>query len=75
MPIELSEDECPICHGNRQIAKIAQKMGYRPDIAFIRVRELEKAIKEAIKDSENDDLWGPDVTIIQYLKKALKEEA
>lgn len=36
---------CPYCHGDAEVAEIAIRMGFRPDVAFCRVRELEREIK------------------------------
>lgn len=32
---------CPICGGDQVVGNIAKRMGYRPDVAFARVRRLE----------------------------------
>jgi hypothetical protein len=40
--------DCPYCHGDKQVAKIAKAMGFRPDIAFMRIRRLELGIAEAM---------------------------
>ena len=32
---------CKICNGDPIIADIAQRMGYRPDVAFAKIRRLE----------------------------------
>lgn len=34
---------------------------------------LRAAIKRAIDDSESGDGWGPDVTVVGYLREALGE--
>ena len=33
--------ECKCCHGDQEIANVAVRMGYRPDIAFARIKKLE----------------------------------
>jgi len=35
---------CKTCGGDDEVAKIAERMGFRPDIAFVRIKKLEKAI-------------------------------
>lgn len=46
------EFDCEYCHGDQRVAKIAKRMGYRPDVAFIRIKELEEAMREFV--DEND---------------------
>jgi len=41
----MDSNECPDCGGNLEIAKIARKMGHRPDVAFARVNQLERLLK------------------------------
>ena len=40
---------CKICGGDDAVAKIAEAMGYRPDVAFVRVRKLEQFIRNGIE--------------------------
>ena len=44
--------ECKYCHGDQEVAEIAQKMGFRPDVAFMRIKELESAMQEFIEDTQ-----------------------
>lgn len=37
---------CKICGGDDGVAKIAETMGFRPDVAFVKIRRLEKAISD-----------------------------
>ena len=41
--------DCPYCHGDKAVAKIAKAMGFRPDVAFLRIKILEAAIKNALE--------------------------
>lgn len=45
-------EDCPYCHGDKDVAKIAQSMGFRPDITFARIRQLEIAINDFIVEHE-----------------------
>ena len=33
--------KCPICNGNPELARIAMRMGHRPDVAYAKVQRLE----------------------------------
>jgi hypothetical protein len=37
----------------------------------VRIEKLEAVIQEVILDSENDDVWGPDITVVQKLQDIL----
>lgn len=37
---------CPICNGDIATGKIAQRLGFRPDVAFAKVSQLEKELSE-----------------------------
>jgi len=39
--------ECKYCHGDPAVAGIAQRMGFRPDVAFARIQQLEAELKSA----------------------------
>jgi len=47
-----TELDCQYCHGDPAMAKIAQRMGYRPDVAFARVQQAETALRDIIEESE-----------------------
>ena len=40
----MCERICKICGGDDEVAKIGERMGFRPDVAFARIRKLEAAI-------------------------------
>lgn len=35
---------CPICGGDRIVGEIAQRLGYRPDVAFAKLRNAEEEL-------------------------------
>jgi len=41
-----SIEKCPYCHGDKELAIIAWRMGHRPDIAFAEIRRLNLRIKQ-----------------------------
>lgn len=48
---------CKTCGGDDVVAKIGEAMGFRPDIAFRRIRNLEDALSELIGIAEQCDGW------------------
>lgn len=40
---------CKTCGGDDAVAKIAEKMGFRPDIAFVRIKKLEPELAMATR--------------------------
>ena len=41
---------CKECGNDREATEIAKRMGFRPDIAYAKIMELEKEIKDVRKD-------------------------
>lgn len=42
--------KCDTCGNDVEVAKIAKLMGFRPDIAFLRIKTLENFIRRGIKN-------------------------
>jgi hypothetical protein len=69
--------ECPLCHGDKRVAVIAQAMGHRPDVAFLRVAdERAKTIEDVLAAvdavrSFNKTSNG-DLVLRHMIKKAIK---
>lgn len=40
---------CKTCGGDDAVAKIAEAMGFRPDVAFVRIRHLEQFIRNGVE--------------------------
>jgi Mn-dependent DtxR family transcriptional regulator len=40
---------CKTCGGDDEVARIAERMNFRPDIAFARVKKLERLIRNGVK--------------------------
>ena len=40
---------CKLCGGDNEVAKIAEAMGFRSDVAFLRIRELEQFIRNGVE--------------------------
>lgn len=51
---------CKTCGGDDQVAKIAEKMGFRPDIAFVRIKRLESLVR-AVSCTDYDGIMCHDV--------------
>ena len=47
-----------------------ETMGTRKELEE-RIRSLEAVIREVIRDAEDDEHWGPDVTVVGKLIDAL----
>lgn len=45
----MCEKVCKFCGGDNVVAKIANKMGFRPDVAFLRIKKLEQFIRNGVK--------------------------
>ena len=41
--------ECETCGNDPVVASIAKLMGFRPDVAFLRIKELERFVKNGIE--------------------------
>lgn len=54
----MCERICKTCGGDDAVAKIAERMGFRPDIAFARIKELEKALGDLLEVAERCDGWS-----------------
>jgi len=50
------ESECPDCHGDKHLANIARRMGHRPDVAFARIRQLERAMQTFVARCEEGSI-------------------
>ena len=53
----MCERICKLCGGDDEIAKIGEALGFRPDIAFMRIRKLEQFILNGV---ENGYITIPD---------------
>jgi len=57
-PEDMISKNCKYCGGDQRLADIAKMFGHRPDVAFVRVRELEDRVEEleqALYESEIRD--------------------
>lgn len=65
---------CKTCGGDDAVAKIAEAMGFRPDIAFVRIKELESELADITRierercltviddfKKSNDDRYGREI--------------
>jgi Zn finger protein HypA/HybF involved in hydrogenase expression len=61
---------CPYCHEDKTIAKIAMRLGHRPDVAFLRIKKLENKLIELgelnnkpcfICGYDGDNYFNPDM--------------
>ena len=48
----MCDEICKTCGGDDATAKIARKMGFRPDVAFLEIKKLEARVKELEDYSE-----------------------
>ena len=45
----MCERICKTCGGDNEVAKIAEAMGFRPDVAFVRINTLEQFIRNGVE--------------------------
>lgn len=73
--VNMQENEnaiCPICQGDKNVGEIAKRMGYRPDMAFLALKNNETRLKiyenalKKIASHEANDLKALSMVNIAY---------
>jgi hypothetical protein len=71
----MCERICKICGGDNDVANIANKMGFRPDVAFLRVCRLEEFICNGVKSGfirvpeKGDPAWDIIVEVMNKIER------
>lgn len=69
----MCEEICKTCGADDATAMIARKMGFRPNIAFTKIKELEAKINESITYGKDHLVICPDDYAVTHIIKQLQE--